>query len=74
MFKILILLLDYNYINWLSDLNLSSFLIFVAIPFVLSAVFFGTKNGYYNSDDYEGDGCAHDVQRWRFFHPVFNYT
>ena len=47
-------------------MNLSNFLIFVAIPFVLSAVFFGTKNGYYNSDDYEGDGCAHDVQRWYF--------
>ena len=46
-----------------SSLSLSNFLIFVAVPFVLSAVFFGTKNGYYNSDDYEGDGCAHDVQR-----------
>jgi len=46
-----------------NTLNLSDFLIFVAVPFVLSAVFFGTKNGYYNSDDYEGDGCAHDVQR-----------
>ena len=45
-------------------MNLSNFLIFIAIPFVLSAVFFGTKNGYYNSDDYEGDGCAHDVLRW----------
>ena len=44
-------------------LDLSNFLIFVAVPFVISAVFFGTKNGYYNSDDYEGDGCAHDVQR-----------
>ena len=44
-------------------MNLSNFLIFVSLPFALSAVFFGTKNGYYNSDDYEGDGCAHDVQR-----------
>jgi len=26
-------------------------------------LFFGTKNGYYNSDDYTGDGCAHDVKR-----------
>ena len=48
-------------------MDLSNFLIFVAVPFVLSAVFFGTKNGYYNSDDYEGDGCAHDVQRWFFY-------
>ena len=22
-----------------------------------------TKNGYYDSDMYEGDGCAHDVKR-----------
>ena len=42
---------------------LSKFLLFVAVPFVLSTVFFGTKNGYYNSDDSEGDGGAHDVQR-----------
>ena len=25
--------------------------------------FFGTKGGYYDSDDYTGDGCAHDVKR-----------
>ena len=46
-----------------NSLILSNFLILIAVPFVLSAVFFGTKNGYYNSKDYEGDGCAHDVQR-----------
>tara|TARA_Y100001968_G_scaffold260550_1_gene248157 strand:- start:1228 stop:1407 length:180 start_codon:yes stop_codon:yes gene_type:complete len=56
-------LVDYVYKIICRELNLSNFLIFVAVPFVLSAVFFGTKNGYYNSDDYEGDGCAHDVQR-----------
>ena len=44
-------------------MNLSNFLIIIAVPFFLSTVFFGTKNGYYNSEDYEGDGCAHDVQR-----------
>ena len=26
-------------------------------------LFFGSKNGYYDSDDYTGDGCAHDVKR-----------
>ena len=56
-------LVDYGYKIICRVLILSNFLIFVAVPFVLSAVFFGTKNGYYNSDDYEGDGCAHDVQR-----------
>jgi len=42
---------------------LSTFLIVVALPFVATTLFFGTKNGYYNSDDYTGDGCAHDVKR-----------
>ena len=42
---------------------LSTFLIAVAFPFVVTTLFFGTKNGYYNSDDYTGDGCAHDVKR-----------
>ena len=36
---------------------------FVLLPFVGLTIFFGTKNGYYDSDDYNGDGCAHDVQR-----------
>ena len=39
------------------------FLIIVALPFVATTLLFGTKNGYYDSDDYTGDGCAHDVQR-----------
>ena len=35
----------------------------VNIPFVALTLFFGTKNGYYDSYDYTGDGCAHDVKR-----------
>ena len=27
--------------------------------FVVSALFFGTKNGYYDTDKYDGNGCAH---------------
>lgn len=27
--------------------------------FVISALFFGTKNGYYDTDKYDGNGCAH---------------
>ena len=42
---------------------LETFLILAALPFVAFTLFFGTKNGYYNSDDYTGDGCAHDVKR-----------
>ena len=42
---------------------LETFLVLAALPFVCLALFFGTKGGYYDSDDYKGDGCAHDVQR-----------
>ena len=34
---------------------LETFLILAALPFVALSLFFGTKNGYYDSDDYNGD-------------------
>ena len=46
---------------------LETCLILAAVPFVGLTLFFGTKNGYYDSDDYNGDGCAHDVKRWTQF-------
>ena len=42
---------------------LSDILILVSVPFVVATLYFGTKGGYYNSDNYNGDGCAHDVKR-----------
>ena len=42
---------------------LETFLIVAALPFVLLSLYFGTKGGYYDSDNYNGDGCAHYVQR-----------
>lgn len=27
--------------------------------FIISALFFGTKNGYYDTDKYDGNGTAH---------------
>ena len=42
---------------------LETFLIVAALPFVALSLFFGSKGGYYDSDDYQGDGCAHDVKR-----------
>jgi len=27
--------------------------------FVVATLFFGTQNGFYNSDDYHGNGSAH---------------
>ena len=44
-------------------MHLSEFLAWSCIPFVLITAYFGTRNGYYNSENYQGDGCAHDVKR-----------
>ena len=42
---------------------LSDLLVCISIPFVVITLYFGTKGGYYNTDNYSGDGCAHDVKR-----------
>ena len=42
---------------------LADVLVFVCIPFVLTTLYFVTKGWYYNTDSFEGDGCAHDVKR-----------
>ena len=42
---------------------LGDILLFICIPFVLATVYFGTRGGYYDTDSYNGDGCAHDVKR-----------
>jgi len=34
-------------------------LIWVSVPFILTTLYFGTKGGYYDSDDYKGNGTAH---------------
>jgi nitrogen fixation-related uncharacterized protein len=31
----------------------------IAGVFTVTALFFGTKNGFYDSDDYHGNGTAH---------------
>ena len=44
-------------------MNFSDILIWGSLPFIFITAYFGTRNGYYDSDKYEGDGCAHDVLR-----------
>ena len=39
-------------------MGLETILIVAALPFMALSLFFGTKGGYYDSDDYTGDGCA----------------
>ena len=42
---------------------LETFWVLAALPFGVLCLYFGTKGGYYDSNDYNGDGCAHDVKR-----------
>ena len=44
-------------------MELSDVLLWISLPFVCVTAYFGTKNGYYDSNKYNGDGCAHDVKR-----------
>ena len=44
-------------------MDLTIVLFIVSMPFVLLTAYFGTKNDFYESDNYKGDGCAHDVKR-----------
>ena len=42
---------------------LADILVWVCIPFVVVTLYFGRNGGYYDSANYTGDGCAHDVKR-----------
>ena len=44
-------------------MDLTTTLFILSLPFVLLTVYFGTKNDFYESENYKGDGCAHDVKR-----------
>jgi len=41
--------------------TLEIILVFAALPFVGLTLFFGTKGGFYDTDDYDGHGTAHKV-------------
>jgi hypothetical protein len=39
---------------------LGGFLLVIAIPFIAATLYFGSKKGgYYDSEDYKGNGTAH---------------
>jgi hypothetical protein len=40
-------------------MNVQIILPILTIPFVIGVLFFGTRNGFYNSDKYHGNGSAH---------------
>jgi hypothetical protein len=42
-----------------SSFTLGSVLLFGSGLFVLATLYFGTRGGYYDTDDYDGNGTAH---------------
>ena len=42
-----------------SGLTLATVLLVVSGFFVAATLFFGTKGGYYDTDNYDGNGTAH---------------
>ena len=63
------MLLNIGHLNFYSHklnyfiMNLTTILFISSLPFVLLTLYFGTKNDFYESENYKGDGCAHDVKR-----------
>ena len=41
------------------DIDIKSVLVVLTVIFSVSCLFFGTRNGFYDSDDYHGNGSAH---------------
>ena len=44
-------------------MDLTIVLFIISLPFVLLTVYFGTRNDFYESENYKVDCCAHDVKR-----------
>lgn len=40
-------------------MDIKLILVALTVLFTGTTLFFGTKNGYYDSDDYHGNGSAH---------------
>ena len=55
--------LFYDLTTLVITMDLNTTLFILSLPFVLLTVYFGTKNDFYESENYKGDGCAHDVKR-----------
>lgn len=44
---------------WSAIMDVKSVLIVLTALFTLSSLFFATKNGFYDTDNYHGNGSAH---------------
>jgi hypothetical protein len=40
-------------------MDIKSILVVLSAVFTVACLFFGTRNGFYDSDDYHGNGSAH---------------
>jgi hypothetical protein len=40
-------------------MDIKAVLIGLTVAFTLSSLYFGTRNGFYDSDNYHGNGSAH---------------
>jgi hypothetical protein len=40
-------------------MDIKAVLIGLTVVFTLSSLYFGTRNGFYDSDNYHGNGSAH---------------
>jgi len=59
----IVILIFHNLLVQVYTMDLTTILFILSLPFVLLTVYFGTKNDFYESENYKGDGCAHDVKR-----------
>jgi hypothetical protein len=44
---------------WTTPMDVKLILVGLTAAFTVLCLFFGTKNGFYDSDDYHGNGSAH---------------
>jgi hypothetical protein len=40
-------------------MDIKAILLVLTVVFVVTTLFFGTRNGFYDSDSYHGNGSAH---------------
>ncbi len=46
-------------VKGIKSMDIKLILVGLTVIFTVSCLFFGTKNGFYDSDNYHGNGSAH---------------
>jgi hypothetical protein len=46
-------------VKGIQSMDIKLILVGLTVIFTVSCLFFGTKNGFYDSDNYHGNGSAH---------------